>query len=294
MTTWCREGMSRSSAYTVGRHVTSFSTRATKRAEIERRRTAFDEREEGRERHASGSDGSGTTAYAADDGCARRSCVDRRGSRGRSASLERVSRAFPRAVGAFCARRAHSQRRLARVCAGRAGRGAHAPQRSFDACSWSRDRLSGANVAESSGEEPVLRCLLSEASQRASAQDLASQDATSVRALESVTIRLRTALNAADQELLVWVEHRVSYRDIAKWLNANYGATAKRIWRLQRRLRDLAAKCRDAATREEQREIDRFLKRVATHTRSKNSLNEGGLHHVDDRGIDGAVDPERS
>ena len=125
-----------------------------------------------------------------------------------------------------------------------------------------------AEMSETSGFEPVVRCLLSEATRRASGELNDDDSQLATRALARIGIRLRDAMSVEEQELMTWVSNRIPHRLIAEWIGASYAATTKRIWRLERRLKEVAERHRAAAAPDERREIDRFLRRVALGARS--------------------------
>jgi DNA-directed RNA polymerase specialized sigma24 family protein len=119
--------------------------------------------------------------------------------------------------------------------------------------------------------EAVVWSLCSESALRASR---AAHDAIDGRGYE-VASHARQRLGAvlvadlSEEErcIIGWVAEAVPYRQIAAWIGASYDATSKRIWRLCRRLKQIAplhASTFDAA---ERAELERFFRRVgAVHT----------------------------
>jgi DNA-directed RNA polymerase specialized sigma24 family protein len=120
--------------------------------------------------------------------------------------------------------------------------------------------------------EAVVWSLCSESALRASAG--AAHDTVDGRPYE-VASHARQRLGAAliaelseeERCIVGWVAEAVPYRQIAAWIGASYDATSKRIWRLCRRLKQVApihASTFDAAERSE---LERFFRRVgAVHT----------------------------
>jgi DNA-directed RNA polymerase specialized sigma24 family protein len=68
--------------------------------------------------------------------------------------------------------------------------------------------------------------------------------------LRRVTSALVAASSSDERTLLTWVADGTSYRQIAAWLHISYAATAKRVWRVRRRLRTVAIQAAEAAAAE--------------------------------------------
>jgi DNA-directed RNA polymerase specialized sigma24 family protein len=124
--------------------------------------------------------------------------------------------------------------------------------------------------------EPVVWSLCSESALRASGST--TRDTADDRAYELAS-RARHRLGAAlvaelteeEQCIIGWVAEAVPYRQIAAWLGASYDATSKRIWRLCRRLKQVAPIHASAFDAAERAELERFFRRVgavhpAVHT----------------------------
>jgi hypothetical protein len=118
-----------------------------------------------------------------------------------------------------------------------------------------------ASLAESEGTEPVLRALCAEDSVRASSAYNEDHE-TAARALGRLGRMLMETLDSEEQLVITWVANRVPHRKIAEWTRSSYSATAKRTWRLERRLRDTAFERMSEFDEGSRREIDRFLRRA--------------------------------
>jgi DNA-directed RNA polymerase specialized sigma24 family protein len=119
-----------------------------------------------------------------------------------------------------------------------------------------------AALSESEGTEPVLRALYGDSTVQA-ARGLADEaDECTIRALRALAVMLKESLSKEEQLVIGWTALRVPYRTIAELIGAGYEATSKRIQRLQRKLRDVAIAKHFRFSPDEQREIDRFLRRV--------------------------------
>lgn len=76
----------------------------------------------------------------------------------------------------------------------------------------------------------------------------------------SIAERLREGLSPDQELLLAWVAENVPYRQIAEWLGIGYEATAKRIARLNARLRVRIENMTDDATDAERDAISALLR----------------------------------
>jgi len=147
-------------------------------------------------------------------------------------------------------------------------------------------------LAETRGRDRVMRCLVSEASRRASGEFAGEEPVSSARAIESLAIKLGASLTAEEEQILTWVSNRIPHRKIAEWMEASYASTTKRIWRLERRLRQITAECRAIASPDEQREIDRYLRRVGVGESDPNARAKSGAMEKHNTEIGERADPE--
>ena len=120
-----------------------------------------------------------------------------------------------------------------------------------------------AALAESEGDEPVLRALCGESTLHAASNSGDDAAPVTTQALRALGAMLAGSLNRDEQFIMGWVCMRIPYRHIADWIGVEYEATSKRIQRISRRLRELAIARYGDFTPAEQREIDRFLKRAS-------------------------------
>jgi DNA-directed RNA polymerase specialized sigma24 family protein len=109
-------------------------------------------------------------------------------------------------------------------------------------------------------DDSPLAC--SEGSLRASAGPLWEPPAPSpaVAGLAAVIVN---ELTDKELELLVWVSHHVSYREIAAWHGVSYAAIGKRIERLRGRMRARAAAYLATVTGSERAALESLLARGA-------------------------------
>ncbi len=78
----------------------------------------------------------------------------------------------------------------------------------------------------------------------------------------SLAALMRAATTPEEQLILSWLGQRIPHRTIATWLGAEYDATAKRCWRLCKRLRAAAVTYAAGLAPDERHEIERFLRRA--------------------------------
>jgi DNA-directed RNA polymerase specialized sigma24 family protein len=121
--------------------------------------------------------------------------------------------------------------------------------------------------------EAVVWSLCSESALRASGSSAVREEAddrayaVAVRARRRLGAALVAELSEEEQCIIAWVAEAVPYRQIAAWLGASYDATSKRIWRLCRRLKQVAPIHASAFDAAERAELERFFRRVgAVHT----------------------------
>lgn len=107
--------------------------------------------------------------------------------------------------------------------------------------------------------EPVVRTLCSEAALRASEGPDVTSTETSLALARFVTGLVRTLRSDDEHRLLVWLGEGVSHRTIAEWTGSTYAATAKRAYRLCRRLREEGARLLTSFSENEQRALSRIL-----------------------------------
>jgi DNA-directed RNA polymerase specialized sigma24 family protein len=112
--------------------------------------------------------------------------------------------------------------------------------------------------------EGVMTGLMSEHTRRASQPPrVAEETAQGSSALTRFAEAIGTRLTAEERQMLVWVAEGVPRRVIAEWLGINREAAKKRVARLCRRLRDVAAEASARLPLEERREIDRMIRRAS-------------------------------
>ena len=120
--------------------------------------------------------------------------------------------------------------------------------------------------------EAVVWSLCSESALRASAgatreeaDDRVHTPASTAR--HRLGAALVRELSEEEQLIIAWVAEAVPYRQIAAWLGATYDVMSKRIWRLCRRLKQLAPIHASAFDAAERAELERFFRRVGVlHT----------------------------
>jgi DNA-directed RNA polymerase specialized sigma24 family protein len=115
--------------------------------------------------------------------------------------------------------------------------------------------------------EAVVWSLCSESALRASGSAVRDGADDRAYALASQARRrlgaaLIAELSEEEQCIIGWVAEAVPYRQIAAWLGASYDATSKRIWRLCRRLKQVAPIQASAFDAAERAELERFFRRV--------------------------------
>ena len=100
-----------------------------------------------------------------------------------------------------------------------------------------------AALAESEGDEPVLRALCGQSTLHAASSSRGADTAVTTQVLRALGTMLASSLNRDEQYIMGWVCMRIPYRRIADWIGVEYEATSKRIQRISRRLRELAIAC---------------------------------------------------
>src|SRR4051812_20795646 len=124
-------------------------------------------------------------------------------------------------------------------------------------------------LTSTDGGEYVVRSLCSEATLRASAgPDREVTPDRAAGALQELTALIMASMSPEEQMILGWVSASVPHRRIAEWIGASYAATTKRIWRLERRLRDTALSRLGELTPDGRREVERFLRREIDRPRA--------------------------
>jgi DNA-directed RNA polymerase specialized sigma24 family protein len=81
------------------------------------------------------------------------------------------------------------------------------------------------------------------------------------RVLERLAARLNEGLSEEERQLLVGVAENVPQREIAQWLGVSHAVARKRLERLRARLTDLAMRYTNTLEPDDQRELQRFLRR---------------------------------
>jgi DNA-directed RNA polymerase specialized sigma24 family protein len=140
-----------------------------------------------------------------------------------------------------------------------------------------RERRYAAAAAIDPVTDGVLSLLVSEHSRHAADPPRVSEEMTPAStAVKQFGALMSARLTNIEREMLAWVAEGVPQRVIAEWLGINREAAKKRIARLCRRLRSLAAVVSEELPIDARREIDRLMRRTsaaAGHSHSGESDN---------------------
>ena len=122
------------------------------------------------------------------------------------------------------------------------------------------------------GTDGALAAVMSEHARRACEPSRVAEEMVTVSsAMSHFTQILGAQLSTEEHQMLAWVAEGVPRRVIAEWLGINREVAKKRVTRLCRRLRDVAAEASAQLPPREREEIDRFMRRVSAPRRISRS-----------------------
>lgn len=105
---------------------------------------------------------------------------------------------------------------------------------------------------------------------------IAEERTDSCTAASRLGRELSASLSTEEQQMLAWVAEGVPQRVIAEWLGINREAAKKRIARLCRRLRASAPEVTAGLSRDDQRQLNRLLRRALTFESSRSGESDDG------------------
>ena len=134
------------------------------------------------------------------------------------------------------------------------------------------NRYARAAAEQGAAADGALAVVMSEHTRRASDPPRVAEENASVSsALVHFARLLGARLTVEEQQMLAWVAEGVPRRTMADWLGISREAAKKRVGRLCRRLRDVAAAASAQLPPAERVEIDRLLRRASAPPRFSRS-----------------------